>query len=60
LDDVDDDYRLTIYKIKGERPASRGYSRDNSISLSNVRGDQIPSFNTYRATADKNAAERAI
>ena len=60
LDDVDDDFRLTIYKIKGERPASRGYSRDNSITLSNVRGDQIPCFKTYGGTADKAAADRAI
>ena len=61
LDDVDDDYRITIYKIKGEqRPVSRGYSRDNQISIQNIRGDKIPSFSTYRATADKAAAERAI
>lgn len=61
LDDLEDEYRLTIYKVKLEdRPKSRGYNQNDNISLHNVRAEAIPAISHFRATTDKKKAELAI
>jgi hypothetical protein len=58
LDDLDDDYRITIFKVGGDAQ-SRGFERSASKHKNDSK-DPILAHSNYRVTMDKQRAQIAI